>query len=108
MIAGPYSSNAADPEMRCKNHEALNAAALQVFDKGHIPIIGVNLALPIIQTAGQNRFDEIMMPVSLAIAERCDACLRIAGESIGADQEADKFRHRGLSVFDNINQIPTI
>jgi hypothetical protein len=107
MIAGPYSTGAANSEDLHQNHSALNEAALQIFEKGHIPIIGVNLALPIISIAGEDRFNEIMMPISLAIAERCDACLRIGGASAGADQEVDNFNQRGRVVFNNINEIPT-
>ncbi|MFT4727092.1 MAG: hypothetical protein ACI9UN_001587 [Granulosicoccus sp.] len=85
MIAGPYSTGAANSEERHQNHNALNEAALQIFEKGHIPIIGVNLALQIISIAGEDRFNQIMMPISLAIAERCEACLRVGGASAGAD-----------------------
>lgn len=106
MIAGPYTSGANSESERQANLDAMNEAALKVFEKGHVPIIGVNLALPIIRVAGHERFEEIMMPVSLAAAERCDACLRIGGPSVGADQELEKFRSRGLNVFQNVSDIP--
>jgi hypothetical protein len=32
-----------------------------------------------------------MLPLSLALAERCDACLRIGGPSAGADAEVATF-----------------
>ena len=38
------------------------------------------------------------MPVSLALADRCDACLRIGGPSKGADDEAERFRLAGRPV----------
>lgn len=106
MIAGPYTSGANSDAKRQANLDAMNEVALKVFEKGHMPIIGVNLALPIIKVAGNERFEEIMMPVSLAAAERCDACLRIGGKSVGADQEMAKFRSRGLEVFQNVDDIP--
>lgn len=106
MIAGPFSSGVADSEELRNNHNALNEAALQVFEKGHIPIIGVNLALPIIDLAGEDRFEEIMMPLSLALAERCEACLRVGGASRGADQEVENFNQRGLAVFNEIDEVP--
>ncbi|MDG1212036.1 MAG: hypothetical protein P8Q48_14340 [Paracoccaceae bacterium] len=69
MIAGPYSSGGANPAQRAANLTAMNAAALAVFEKVHTPVIGVNMALPIINLAGEDRFEEIMMPVSLALAD---------------------------------------
>ncbi len=108
MIAGPYSAGGADAARRAENLAALNRAAAAVFDKGHIPVIGVNNALPVIEAAGQNRFDEMMMPMSLALADRCDACLRVGGASDGADREADRFRQSGKPVYTDIGQIEEV
>ena len=105
MIAGPYSSGTKTDIQRAKNLAVLNQAAVTVFEKGHVPIIGVNLALPIIEQAGTERFEEIMMPISLAAADKCDACLRVGGESSGADQEVKKFLDRGLPVFKHVDEI---
>lgn len=106
MVAGPYTSGAQNEEERQANLDVMNASALCVFEKGHTPVIGVNLALPIIHVAGSHRFEELMMPISLAAAERCDACLRVGGPSVGADQEMAKFESRGLSVFYHVEDIP--
>ena len=106
MVGGPYTSGARSDEDRQYNLDVMNEAALAVFEKGHVPIIGVNVALPMINVAGQSRFDEIMMPVSLAVADRCDAFLRVGGQSAGADQERDKFIARGLPVFDSLDEVP--
>lgn len=105
MISGPYTSGAADEEARRRNLRVMNDAALLVFRLGHVPIIGVNLALPIIEAAGPEHFDELMMPISLAAADRCDAVLRVGGPSVGADQEVERFRARGLPVFSAVQQI---
>ncbi len=69
MIAGPYRSGAADAEQRAVNLKALNEAALQVRRLGHVPLIGVNMALPIIDVAGHEHFDALMMPISLALEQ---------------------------------------
>ena len=106
MIGGPYTSGACNELDRQNNLNVMNEAALVIFEKGHVPIIGVNLALPIIDVAGKNRFDEIMMPISLAAADRCDAFLRVGGPSVGADQEREKFIARGLPVFDSLDELP--
>lgn len=106
MIAGPYTSGARTEEARAANLRVLNQAAVEVFRRGHVPIIGVNLALPVIAEAGADSFDEIMMPISLALADRCDAILRIGGSSAGADQEVARFRGHGLPVYRSIEEIP--
>ncbi|MGB0507052.1 MAG: hypothetical protein ACPGGK_12730 [Pikeienuella sp.] len=106
IIAGPYTSGAQTEQDRAENLSAMNRAAVAVFDKGHTPIIGVNMALPVIVEAGADRFDDLMMPISLALADRCDACLRVGGPSIGADQECERLRAKGLPVFLSIDEVP--
>ncbi|MBP2229597.1 hypothetical protein J2847_002896 [Azospirillum agricola] len=106
MVAGAYRSGGADAARRAANLRILNEAALAVFRCGHIPLIGVNAALPIIEAAGEDSYDAIMMPVSLALADRCDACLRVGGPSRGADAEVERFRARGLPVFLRVEDIP--
>jgi hypothetical protein len=59
-----------------------------------------------IRVAGEAAFDELMMPMSLAAAERCDACLRIGGASRGADDEVARFRRRGLPVYFSLDEVP--
>jgi hypothetical protein len=85
----------------------MNDAALAVWRKGHVPIIGVNLALPIVEAAGgdADADAELMMPLSLALADRCDAFLRIGGPSVGADQEMARFLAAGKPVFRSIEEI---
>ena len=104
MIAGPYTG--ADDERRARNLQLLNKAALQVWRMGHLPVIGVNMALPLIGAAGSEHYDDIMMPVSLALAERCDACLRIGGRSAGADAEVERFRAAGKPVYFRYSEVP--
>jgi hypothetical protein len=106
LIAGPYTSGAAGEPERARNLEALNQIASEVFRLGHIPLIGVNLTLPVIAAAGQERFDEIMMPLSLALADRCDACLRVGGRSVGADAETERMRAAGKAVFFSLSELP--
>jgi hypothetical protein len=106
MIAGPYSSGAKTQADREANLLTLNRAAYEVFRRGHIPIIGVNLALPIIQAAGPQIYDMVMMPLSLALADRCDAILRIEGLSSGADDEVERVRAHGGRVYHSVAEIP--
>jgi len=106
MIAGPYRTGARSAEERERNLLALNRAAFEVFRKGHIPILGVNLALPVIAAAGDATYDDIMMPLSLALAERCDGILRLEGVSSGADQEVERVRAHGGHVFRSLAAVP--
>ena len=106
MIAGPYRTGARTEADREANLLAMNRAAYQVFRKGHVPIIGVNLALPVIQAAGPETYDAIMMPLSLALADRCDAILRIGNFSPGADDEVERVRARGGRVYLSVAEIP--
>lgn len=105
MVAGPYTAGARSPEERAANLQRMNRAAVEVFRLGHVPVIGVNMALPMIEAAGEGSFDNIMMPLSLALTERCDTCLRIGGPSEGADQEAERFRAAGKPVFYSVEEL---
>jgi hypothetical protein len=58
MIAGPYLSGAKSEAEREQNLLRLNSAAAEVFRRGHVPIVGVNLALPIIGALGPYQVDE--------------------------------------------------
>lgn len=104
MVAGPYS--APDAQGRAANLRRMNEAAVDVARRGHIPIIGVNAALPVLEAAGLPFSHPWMMAISLALAERCDGCLHIAN-SPGADREADSFRARGLPVWRRVADLPS-
>lgn len=106
MVAGPYTTGGADAETRAARLAAMNQAALALFRLGHVPVIGVNMALPVIAAAGDAAFEAIMMPLSLALAERCDACLRIGGPSAGADAEAVRFAAAGKPVWRSLAEVP--
>jgi hypothetical protein len=107
MVSGPYRSGSDDPHVWQENLDAMNAAALDVWKKGHVPVIGVNMALPVIAAAGTDSYDDIMMPLSLQLADRCDAVLRIGGPSAGADREVERLQEQGLPVYRHIDEIPS-
>jgi len=52
-VAGPYS--AADEKERAANLDALNSAAARLLEMGHIPLIGINVALPIVRQSKRGR-----------------------------------------------------
>jgi hypothetical protein len=106
MISGPYRHGSDDPDVWQENLNAMNRAAYDLFKKGHVPIIGVNAALPIIDAVGQEKYDEVMMPLSLNLTSRCDAVLRIGGASNGADREVQRFKERDVPVYTSLDEIP--
>jgi hypothetical protein len=106
MVAGPYASGDADDALRAERLAAMNRAALALFRLGHVPVIGVNMALPVIAAAQGDAYAEVMLPLSLALAERCDAILRLPGASAGADAEGARFAAAGKPVFHDLADIP--
>jgi hypothetical protein len=103
IVAGPYSAPTA--EGRAANLAAMNRAAAEVARLGHIPVIGVNAALPVLDAAGLPYSDPLMMTISLALAARCDGCLHI-GRSPGADREAGTLRALGRPVWTSLDALP--
>ena len=103
MVAGPYS--APTPEGRAANLRRMNEAAAELARRGHVPVVGVNAALPVLEAAGLPHTDPLMMTLSLTLAARCDACLRI-GRSPGADREADLIKGLGQPVYERIEDVP--
>lgn len=101
-IAGPYS--ASTEEQRQKNLDALNTAAARVLEKGHIPFIGVNAALPVIEKSIVEDKYKAAMEISLALIDTCEALLFI-GESPGANQERDLIMSKGLKVYYSVDEI---
>jgi len=113
LIAGPYRSGTNDdPKLIKKNFDNLESMALPIFKKGHIPIIGEWVALPLMNLAGSKKigdsiWDEIQYPVAHRLLEKCDAVLRIPGDSKGADMDVKIAKQRGLKIFYNLDEIPS-
>lgn len=100
-IAGPYS--AATDEQRKNNLDAMNKAAVKVLELGHVPLIGINAALPVMEKyTGDNAYEHIM-GISLAVINACEALILIA-ESPGANRERDLILSKGLPVFTSVEQ----
>jgi hypothetical protein len=101
LVAGPYRSGTNDdPVLIAKNVEAMTTASLALFRAGHLPVMGEWFALPLIEHAGSKvfgdaAFNEIFHPISRRLAAKCDACLRIGGSSVGADEMVAIARSQG-------------
>ncbi|MFZ0550950.1 MAG: hypothetical protein WAM21_09095 [Steroidobacteraceae bacterium] len=112
LIAGPYLSGTdGDPARIAANRVRLESFALPIYERGHLPVVGEWMALPIIQAAGGRipgdlAFEKYQYPVAHRLIERCDAVLRIAGESRGADLDVARARELGLPVFRDASELP--
>lgn len=112
LIAGPYRSGTNDdPQLMQANLQRLEAVALPLFKKGHLPLIGEWVALPLIRLAGSQKtgdaaWEEIQYPVAHQLLDKCDAVLRIEGASKGADEDVRKAIEKGLMVYHSLDDIP--
>lgn len=112
LIAGPYRSGTNnDLVLIQKNMDNLEAQALPIFRKGHVPMIGEWAANPLIELAGSKEvgdtiFNEIQYPVAHRLLKKCDAILRIKGASNGADQDVEIAKSLGLKVYYHLHEIP--
>lgn len=112
LISGPYMSGTdGDPDKIAANRARLESFALPVYARGHVPMVGEWVALPIIHAAGGRApgdaaFDAYQYPVAHRLLARCDAVLRIPGASRGADQDVALARQLGLPVYFDVDALP--
>ena len=103
MVSGPVSAES--DTTRMENTAKLNRVAAEVLKRGHIPLVGVNAAIPVVEESGVTDKYEATMLICEALAERCDAILLI-GESSGACRERDIFQRCGKPVFHDLDELP--
>src|SRR5262249_50462565 len=114
LIAGPYRSGTNDdPMLMARNLERLESVALPLFRAGHVPLIGEWLALPLLKQAGSRgpgdaAYQEICYPVAHRLLERCDAVLRLTGESKGADEDVRRAHSQGIPVYTRLEDVPGV
>ena len=104
MISGPVSAET--EKLETENLKKLNKVAAEVFKRGHIPVVGINAANPVVEQAEIEDRYEAVMQICEALAEKCDAVLLI-GESGGACKELEIFERRSRPVYRKIDEIPT-
>jgi hypothetical protein len=114
LVAGPYRSGTdGDPARIQANVEAMTRVSLELYRRGHLPVMGEWFALPLIEEAERSGGDgavdayaEIFHPIAERVLARCDACLRIGGPSEGADRMVATARRLGKTVFTDIAEVP--
>jgi hypothetical protein len=114
LVAGPYRSGTNDnPELIHANVKQMTTVSLELFRKGHLPVMGEWFALPLIEEAGSKQigddiFNSIFHPVAIQLINHVDAVLRIGGSSAGADEMVKVAREKGKIVFLNKEDIPVV
>ena len=84
LIAGPYRSGTGDdPVKMAANLKQLETVALPLWERGHIPMIGEWVALPVWRGAGGSRigdeaYERIMHPTAERLLDQCGAILQAA------------------------------
>jgi hypothetical protein len=112
LIAGPYRSGTGDdPSCIAENLRRLEQAAWPIFQKGHVPMIGEWVALPVLAGAGGGHvggalYEAVMHPTAHRLLEHCDAVLRLPGQSAGADNDVRIATARGIPVYYALSDIP--
>lgn len=112
LVAGPYRSGTNDdPQLIARNVQAMTETSLQLFRRGHLPVMGEWYALPLIEHAGSTSigdavFTEIFHPIARRLVAKCDGCLRIGGPSAGADDMVATARAHGKAVYFSLDEIP--
>jgi hypothetical protein len=111
LIAGPYRSGTNDdPQLLAQNLQRMEEVALPVFRAGHIPVIGEWFALPLLKQAGSKQpgdevYQEISYPIARRMLLKCDAVLRIKGESKGADGDVAVAKAAGLRIYYSLDEL---
>jgi hypothetical protein len=112
LVAGPYRSGTNDdPVLMERNLSKLESVTLDLFRAGHLPVIGEWLALPLLRQAGSRvpgdgPYQEILYPVAERLLHKCDAILRLEGDSKGADEDVRIGKERGLQIFYQLSEVP--
>ncbi|WP_199736766.1 DUF4406 domain-containing protein [Fibrisoma montanum] len=111
LIAGPYRSGTNDdPTLIAQNMHQMEEAALAVYRKGHMPVCGEWIALPLIKTAGATQlgdaiFNELFHPAAVRLIDHCDGVLRVGGSSAGADEMMREAERKNKLQFWALSEI---
>jgi hypothetical protein len=114
LVAGPYRSGTNDdPVLIAANVKAMTDTALELYEMGHMPVLGEWLALPLAEAAGSKEtgdeiFNRIFHPSAVRLIYHCDAVLRIGGSSAGADEMVNTGIANSKLIFRNKSEIPRL
>lgn len=112
LVAGPYRAGTGDdPALMAANVAAMESHVLPLYEAGHVPVLGEWLALPVVRLAGSRApgdavYDALFHPHAERLLARCDAVLRVGGDSVGADRMVDAAVRMGKRVFHSLAEVP--
>lgn len=112
LVAGPYRSGTNNDARRmAENLGRLEMAALTLYKKGHLPVIGEWVALPLMKRAGMKTvgdgiYEEFAYAASHRLLRASDAVLRIQGVSNGADADVTLAKQLGIPVYFSLDEVP--
>jgi hypothetical protein len=107
---GPILSvNPEDAWLIEANDAMMTEVALLLYRAGHLPVMAEWLAFALSVHAGSGMgdpiFDEIFHNIAHRIVEKCDACLRMGGESEGADELLAIARALDKKIYYSLEEI---
>lgn len=114
LVAGPYrSGTGGDPVLIARNLHNLQQTALDIYKLGHMPMIGEWAALPLAHQAGSTALgdaisEQFLYPAAARLLAHCDAVLRIAGASHGADGDVRRAAELGLPVLYSLDELSAV
>lgn len=114
LVAGPYRSGTDGDRAGIKaNVDAMAAVSLELYERGHLPVMGEWFALPLIDAAEvagtyADADAALFHPIAERLLTRCDACLRIGGPSEGADRMVRVATELGKAVYYDIDDVPGV
>ncbi len=112
LVAGPLRGGTGDdPDQIEANIARMNTAALEVWQAGHLPVVGEWFSIPLIAEAGSTEigdevYESIQHPIGVELIGRCDGTLRIGGVSSGADLMVETTRAQHKPVWFSVDEIP--
>ena len=112
LVAGPYRSGTGDdPARMAANVAAMEAQCLPLYAAGHLPVLGEWLALPMLALAGSKQVGDAVYEALFhthceRLLSHCDAVLRLAGASSGADRMMAVARGLGLPIYCSLDEVP--
>jgi hypothetical protein len=104
LAAGPLRGGTGDdPALIAANVERMEEAAFALFEMGHLPIGGEWLSFPLIERAGSTAiadaaYERVQHPLGVLLVTKCDAVLRLPGESRGSDLMVRTADEAGIPV----------
>ena len=114
LVAGPLRGGTDDdPVMIAANVSRMEEAAAQLFEMGHLPIVGEWLSFPLIERSGSTRvgdeaYERIQHPLGIRLVRKCDAVLRLPGPSAGSDLMVATALEAGVPVRHAVDEFPVV